>query len=69
MIQKQKAQTMNSKNLDAIKSMKTRLHSILETEKLSKMDAYEILCAEESLQEVIERNDPIKNDTSQIRTD
>lgn len=59
---------MNTKNLDAIKRMVTRLQAIKETDDLELVD-YQIDCVLEYLQHIVDIYDPIKNHPSQIRTE
>lgn len=59
---------MNTKNLDVIKRMVTRLQAIKETDDMDLVD-YQLTCSIEYLQHIVDIYDPIKNYIEKIRTE
>ena len=60
---------MNTKNLDAIKRMVTRLQAIRETENLSTPEIWNIRNAISNLSDVVEHYDSEQNNPEEVRTD
>ena len=60
---------MNTKNLDAIKRMVTRLQAIRETENLSTPDMWNICGAISNLSDIVETYDSKQSNSEEIRTE
>ena len=60
---------MNTKNLDAIKRMVTRLQAIRETENLSTPEIWDINGAISNLNDIVETYDSKQRNSEEIRTE